>query len=77
MESRAAELVGLTPEYVEPLQMVGYRRHDKFDLHHDMGTYNSETGAVEAVSPRRLVTFFVVRACLRVLLDDYRCDLMY
>jgi hypothetical protein len=41
--------------------MVGYRRLDKFDLHHDMGTYNSKTGTVEAVSPRRLVTFFVVR----------------
>lgn len=43
--------------------MVGYRRHDKFDLHHDMGTYNAESGEVEAVSPRRLVTFFVVRGC--------------
>jgi hypothetical protein len=41
--------------------MVGYRQHDKFDLHHDMGTYDEKTRQVEAVSPRRLVTFFLVR----------------
>ncbi len=59
VEARAAEIVGLTPEHVEPLQMVGYRMGDHFDTHHDMGTFNKETGLVEAVSPRRLVTFFV------------------
>lgn len=42
--------------------MVGYRRNDKFRLHHDAGTFDPQTGTVEAVIPRRLVTFFVVRA---------------
>lgn len=55
-------------------QMVGYRRLDKFDLHHDMGTYNADTGAIEAVSPRRLITFFVVRGCLLHLGADRRKD---
>jgi hypothetical protein len=59
VENRAAEIVGLPPENTEPLQIVGYRHNDFFDVHHDMGTYNKDTGAVEAVSPRRLVTFFV------------------
>eukprot|EP00624_Nannochloropsis_granulata_P001633 evm.model.NODE_18033_length_94466_cov_20.978998.21 len=59
IESRASEIVGLAPENVEPLQLVGYRHMDRFDIHHDMGTYNKETGEVEAVSPRRLITFFV------------------
>lgn len=59
IENRASEIVGLAPENVEPLQLVGYRHMESFDVHHDMGTLNTETGEVEAVSPRRLITFFV------------------
>ena len=37
IEARAAELVGLPPDYVEPLQVVTYTNGQRFDLHHDLG----------------------------------------
>ena len=37
IEARAAELVGLPPDYVEPLQVVTYSNGQRFDLHHDLG----------------------------------------
>ncbi|KAL1508006.1 hypothetical protein AB1Y20_007604 [Prymnesium parvum] len=37
IEARAAELVGLPPDHVEPLQIVHYADGAKFDCHHDLG----------------------------------------
>jgi len=36
IESRAAELVGLPSDHVEPLQVVYYSEGARFDLHHDV-----------------------------------------
>ena len=38
IEQRAADLVGLHGQCVEPLQIVSYTNGQKFDLHHDAGT---------------------------------------
>ena len=58
IESRAADLVSLGPDYVEPLQIVSYTKGQKFELHHDAGTM-MEDGTVEINPPKRLVTLFV------------------
>lgn len=58
VERRAADLVGLTSQSVEPLQIVSYMHGQKFNTHHDAGTLLDD-GTVELVLPRRLVTFFV------------------
>lgn len=58
VERRAADLVGLTSQAVEPLQIVSYTRGQKFNTHHDAGTLLDD-GSVDLVLPRRLVTFFV------------------
>jgi hypothetical protein len=58
IEQKAADLVGLSPVCVEPLQIVSYRAGEKFNLHHDAGSLD-EDGNVEMVYPRRLVTLFV------------------
>jgi hypothetical protein len=57
VESRAADLVGLHSQHVEPLQIVSYRNGQKFNVHHDAGTLQDD-GSVELAQPRRLVTFF-------------------
>jgi hypothetical protein len=57
VESRAADLVGLHSQNVEPLQIVSYRNGQKFNVHHDAGTLQDD-GSVELAQPRRLVTFF-------------------
>jgi len=61
IERRAADLVGLPTENVEPLQVVRYKEGQYFGLHHDCGellddgiVIGSESGAGS-----RLVTFFV------------------
>lgn len=59
VERRAAEMVGTHPNNVEPFQIVAYKNGQEFKAHHDMGTLDEESGAVEASDPRRLVTFFV------------------
>lgn len=60
IESRAAEIAGLSPANVEPLQIVSYRKGQHFDVHHDLGPYDESTGEVEFVRrPTRLVTLFV------------------
>jgi hypothetical protein len=58
IERRAAELVGMTAERVEPLQIVSYREGQFFNAHHDSGTVNGD-GSIDAVYPRRLITLFV------------------
>ena len=58
IESRAADLVSLGPDYVEPLQIVSYTNGQKFELHHDAGTF-LEDGTVEINPPKRLVTLFL------------------
>jgi len=64
IEARAAELVGLPSDYVEPLQVVTYTNGQRFDLHHDSGSMHYEDGDEGAITvsapqgPRRLVTPF-------------------
>jgi len=67
IEARAAELVGLPSDYVEPLQVVTYTNGQRFDLHHDSGILKGggdEDGGGEVTvsapqGPKRLVTLFV------------------
>jgi len=59
IEERAANLIGISSQNIEPLQIVSYRDGQKFDTHHDAGTYNEDDGEVELVSPRRYATLFV------------------
>jgi hypothetical protein len=54
IESKAAELIGMTGEFVEPLQIVSYTQGQKFELHHDAGTLGDD-GTVELVPPHRSV----------------------
>ena len=64
IEARAAELVGLPSDYVEPLQVVTYTNGQRFDLHHDSGSMHYEDGDEGAITvsapqgPKRLVTPF-------------------
>jgi hypothetical protein len=59
IEQRAADLVSLSITCVEPIQIVAYTKGQRFNLHHDAGTMNSEDNTIELVPPKRLVTFFV------------------
>ena len=52
IESRAADLVSLGADFVEPLQIVSYKGGQRFDLHHDAGTMLDD-GSIEMVYPRR------------------------
>lgn len=58
IEQRASELVGMSMENVEPLQIVHYTNGQHFDVHHDAGTL-SEDFQVVGVPPRRIVTLFI------------------
>jgi len=58
IERKAANLIGLKYEQVEPLQIVSYENGQFFDTHHDAGTL-MEDGEVELVYPRRLITIFL------------------
>ena len=42
IESRAADIVGLPSDHVEPLQVVNYTDGQRFDLHHDLGPMHVE-----------------------------------
>ena len=59
VESKAANLVGLSEENIEPLQIVSYSDGQMFDIHHDAGTL-LEDGTVDLVQPRRIITLFLV-----------------
>lgn len=59
IEQRAADLVSLSVTAVEPIQIVSYTNGQRFNLHHDAGTLNSDDNTIELVPPKRLVTFFV------------------
>jgi len=60
IETRAADLVGLPPSHVEPIQIVSYRKGQHFDTHHDLGPWDPENDSVEFIrSPTRLATLFV------------------
>ena len=54
IEARAAELVGLPSDHVEPLQIVHYSRGARFDMHHDLapirirGEGDAEEGGPES-----------------------------
>eukprot|EP00968_Pinguiococcus_pyrenoidosus_P013360 scaffold1220_cov259-Pinguiococcus_pyrenoidosus.AAC.32 len=53
-------MLGLSAEYVEPLQIVSYTEGQHFDIHHDAGTWNEETETIEGCTrPRRIATIFV------------------
>lgn len=69
IESRAANMIGMTSEFVEPLQIVSYVNGQKFETHHDAGTLLDD-GNVELVPPRRLITIF---AYLNTLPDGEGC----
>ena len=43
IEARAAELVGLPADHVEPLQIVHYTEGAKFDMHHDVAPIKLST----------------------------------
>lgn len=58
VECRAADMVGISSEFVEPLQIVRYTRGQQFNIHHDGGTLLDD-GTVDALTPRRLVTLFI------------------
>ena len=47
-----SDLISLSSDFVEPLQIVSYTGGQKFDLHHDAGTL-TEDGDIEIVQPRR------------------------
>ena len=45
--------------YYYTSQIVKYTKGQRFNLHHDLGTYNSDTDVIDMVSPTRVVSFFV------------------
>ena len=58
IEARAAEIVGLPSDHVEPLQIVHYSHGARFDLHHDVAPIevrasDDEAPPGESASPRR------------------------
>ena len=59
IESRAANMIGMPPDMVEPLQVVKYSQGQKFETHHDMGTLGEDNTVEQVIPPRRLVTFFI------------------
>lgn len=48
IEARAAELVGLPSDHVEPLQIVHYSQGARFDMHHDLAPIKVEGEETEA-----------------------------
>ena len=59
VEARAAELLGLVAHNTEPLQIVSYTEGQHFDVHHDAGTLDEDTGEVDGPCvPRRVATIF-------------------
>ena len=60
IEKRASELVGMSIENIEPLQVVRYQVGQFFDDHHDLGVLFDD-GSVELPkrSPRRVCTLFL------------------
>eukprot|EP00816_Leptocylindrus_hargravesii_P008730 CAMPEP_0196822554 /NCGR_PEP_ID=MMETSP1362-20130617/83916_1 /TAXON_ID=163516 /ORGANISM="Leptocylindrus danicus, Strain CCMP1856" /LENGTH=328 /DNA_ID=CAMNT_0042202139 /DNA_START=70 /DNA_END=1056 /DNA_ORIENTATION=+ len=60
IESRAAELLGVCVECIEPVQLVKYEAGQYFNVHHDLGVLY-EDGSVELPvrPPRRVCTIFV------------------
>ena len=48
IETRAAEIVGMPPDFVEPLQIVYYTDGAKFDCHHDLGPMTIRAGTKSA-----------------------------
>ena len=58
IERRASELVGMTSEYVEPLQIVSYTKDQLFEEHHDAGTLHDDNH-VTLVEPCRYITLFL------------------
>ena len=59
IEYRVSDYVGLSSQYVEPLQIVSYKNGQQFDVHHDIGTLNIDDNSIDVVYPKRLVTFFI------------------
>jgi prolyl 4-hydroxylase len=62
MERKSAELLGLSVDQMEPLQLVRYQQNQFFGVHHDLGNLRPD-GTVElppkqAYCRRRLATIF-------------------
>jgi len=58
VEHRLAEIVGMSSQNVEPLQIVRYVHGQRFNEHHDAGTLEDD-GSVTGVPPRRIITYFI------------------
>lgn len=59
IESKCAEIIGLSTVNIEPMQIVSYTNSQKFDIHHDIGEWNFDTNEIIIQYPKRLVTYFV------------------
>jgi hypothetical protein len=59
IESRAADLAGLSVCNVEPLQIIHYTGGQQFTTHHDSGTLHEDNKTIDLLVPRRLVTLVV------------------
>ena len=59
IETRVSDYVGLSSQYVEPLQIVSYKNGQQFEIHHDIGTLNIDDNTIDVIYPKRLVTFFI------------------
>lgn len=58
IERRASELIGITSDFVEPLQIVSYTKNQQFTEHHDAGTL-FDNNHVSLAEPLRYVTLFL------------------
>ena len=60
IQTRAARIVGYNlPSFIEPLQLVKYVKGQHFNLHHDAGVYDQQSGTVTTGSQVRVASFFV------------------
>jgi prolyl 4-hydroxylase len=57
IEERAAGLLSVATDYLEPLQLISYTQGQEFKLHHDTGTLE-EDGSISPVFPKRTATIF-------------------
>ena len=58
IESRVADLTGISSQNIEPFQIIHYTSGQQFTTHHDAGTLVEEK-YIELLHPRRLATLVV------------------
>ena len=59
VENRAADIAGVPWVNIEPMQIVSYTKGQYFNVHHDAGDYDEESGRVTLAEPCRIATIFV------------------